>query len=423
MDNKEKDTVEILCIGTELLLGNILNTNAQWIAEQISCLGFSHYRQTVVGDNLFRLKETINEISNRCRFLITTGGLGPTVDDLTHKTIASTFNINLEEREEVIKDIKAKLSNKHNNFIPVNNYKQALFPLGAEIIPNLTGTAPGMIWSPKKDFTILTFPGVPSELKQMWKDSAVFWLQKNNSNDMTLVSKVIRTVEISESYIAEQIHDLIDNNNPTIAPYAGIGEVKLRLTAKAKNIEEGENLISPIQDKIIDRLGVNCFGFNEDSLASSVINLLRKSNQTLAIAESCTGGGLGAEISSIAGCSDVFLGGVIAYQNEIKENFLGVKGSLLSDFGAVSEEVVRSMAEGVRLRFKSDWSIAISGLAGPEGGSALKPIGLVQIGIAGPKVTESTKKTFDSGKGRKNIQKLSVVCSLNALRIRLLAQD
>ena len=424
MGNKHKknNTVEVLCIGTELLLGNIINSNSRWLAEEISALGLNHYQQTVIGDNFSRLKQTILDIEKRSRFLITTGGLGPTPDDLTTETIASTFNTPLIEREEIWIDIKNKMqqAGKHPSS---NNRKQALLPNKAIIIPNPSGTAPGMIWSPKNDFTILTFPGVPNELKLMWTQTAISWFKSNIENQFKYANKTLKFSDISESKLAEKINDLLSNKNPTIAPYANVGEVKLRITAKASDFSQAEALIKPIAKTIITRTENKCYGFDNDTLSSIVISLLNKKNQTLSVAESCTGGNLGAEITSIEGSSNVFLGGIIAYNNSIKQNLLDIPSSILEKYGAVSQPVVKLMAQSIRKHFSSDWSIAISGIAGPGGGSASKPVGLVEMAICGPNYIESEQKIFNAFNGRRNIQKLSVVWTLNRLRLILLSRS
>ncbi len=421
MENKNIN-VEILCIGTELLLGNIVNSNARWLAEQLSSLGINHYRQTVIGDNFTRLKQVIKEASNRCQVVITTGGLGPTPDDLTTEAIASAFNTPLIKREDIWEEIEKKLiiSGKSPS---KNNETQAYFPKKSVTIDNPTGTAPGMIWSPLKDFTILTFPGVPSEMKKMWKASGETWFKNNIQNEAIYLSRVLKIVGISESSLAEDIDDIIFNQNPTVAPYASLGEVKLRITAKASNYIEAENLIKPIESELCKRVASKCYGTDNDTLSSVLINLLRERKETLSVAESCTGGLLGAELTSISGASDVFLGGVIAYNNSIKENFLGVPKKLIENHGAVSQQVVESMAKASLKNFGSTWSIAISGLAGPNGATEDKPIGLVHIAIAGPFGIQTKQQLFNASKGRHNIQKLSVIYSLDRLRLLLLAKS
>ncbi len=413
------NAVEILCIGTELLLGNILNSNAKWLAEELASLGLCHYRQTVVGDNSSRLKEILLEASKRTQILITTGGLGPTPDDLTTETIASAFNSPLQERKEIWESIQKKSSPERYSSSQ-NNRKQASLPLGAEVIPNPSGTAPGMIWSPKPKFTIITFPGVPSEMKRMWHQTAAPWLKKNGGSESHFSSRTLRFTNIAESTLAQEIDDLLQNTNPTVAPYASIGEVKLRITAKAKTIEEAKRLITPVENEIRARTGIRCFGSDEESLASVVIKLLKERGETLAVAESCTGGGIGAAITAIPGSSEVFRGGVIAYENCVKQDLLDVSESLLNQYGAVSQQVVEAMANGILKKIPADWSIAVSGIAGPDGSSTSKPVGLVQFCIAGPSGVSSGPELFSPHRGRLGIQKLSVLKGLDKLRLFLL---
>ncbi len=420
--SRDKNVVEILCIGTELLLGNILNSNARWLAEELAALGTPHYLQVVVGDNSLRVIEAVKEASKRSRILITTGGLGPTPDDLTTEAIAKAFNTPLQERRELLVDIESKV-NLIGEHSVLSNRKQALLPLGANILPNPTGTAAGMVWSPQPDFTIMTFPGVPSELKEMWAQSALPWLKKNLEISHTFLSKTLRFTGIGEATLSEDIKDLLSYKNPTLAPYAGIGEVKIRITARARTIKEAETLIEPIENELHLRTGLKLYASNEENLASVLLGILRHRNQTLSVAESCTGGALGAELTKVSGASDVFIGGVVAYSNSIKENLLGVSQKLLQKHGAVSKEVAEAMALGVRKEFETDWSIAITGLAGPGGGSETKPVGLVHIAIAGPNFCNSRAEIFPPSKGRIYVQTLSVIRGLDRLRLLLLAKS
>ncbi len=415
----EKDGVEILCIGTELLLGNILNSNARWIAKELAALGLPHYFQAVVGDNPDRIKQVIQQAKKRSRILITTGGLGPTPDDLTTETIASTFNSPLEENKEAWLDIKTKTHSK-DGYSALSNRKQALLPVGAQIIPNPSGTAPGMIWQPKKHFTILTFPGVPTELKIMWNQTAVSWLRKHGGSKETFISRNLKFSGIAESILAEELEDLLQSNNPTIAPYASLGEVKLRITARASSAEDANKLLDPLEQKLRFRTGLKCYGSDDDTLSSIVLELLRQRGETVAVAESCTGGGLGAALSQIPGASDVFIGGIISYSNSIKTKFLDVPSEMLNQFGAVSDQVVQAMATGARKKLGSDWAIAVSGIAGPGGGSEAKPVGCVHIAIVGPNICETNSKNFGAHMGRTGIQKLSALWVLDQLRILLL---
>lgn len=419
-ETSQPSGVEILCIGTELLLGNILNGNARWLAEELSALGLPHYRQTVIGDNRERLIDQVQDIAGRSRVLITTGGLGPTPDDLTTEAIAAAFSTPLEERPEVWADITAK-SRSRGREPSAETRRQALLPRGAEVLPNPTGTAAGMIWSPVEGFTLLTFPGVPSEMRAMWQQTAAPWFRQSGLSHGAYVSRMLRFWGIGESALAAQVGDLLDQSNPTVAPYAGRGEVKLRITAQAASQAEAQRLVMATEDDLRRRTGQLCFGVDDQSLATVVLEHLRRRDQTLSVAESCTGGGLGAELTAVPGSSDVLLGGVIAYSNAIKNKVLGVPEALLEQVGAVSDPVAEAMAEGVRRLTGSDWSLAITGIAGPGGGTESKPVGLVHLAVAGPDGCESHPIRLGSSRGRDWIRMVSSGEALNRLRLQLMA--
>ena len=411
-------SAEVLCIGTELLLGNITNGNARWLAEQLAALGIAHHRQEVVGDNRERLIAAVRAAAGRCRVLITTGGLGPTPDDLTTEAIAAAFGTPLVEHAAIWDDIQAKLRGRGRP-IAASNRKQALLPAGAEVLPNPTGTAPGMIWSPQPGFTVLTFPGVPSELHAMWQATAMPWLRQAGLAPGIFASRLLRFWGVGESNLAEQMADLLAGANPTVAPYAGAGEVKLRLTARASDQAAAQALLAPVEAEIRARTGSLCYGCDDDSLAAVVLAALRQRGQTLAVAESCTGGGLGGALAAVPGASDVFLGGVIAYANSVKQLLLGVPAGDLAAHGAVSDPVALAMAEGARRVTGADWAIAVTGVAGPGGGSADKPVGLVHIAIAGPAGSSSAAVRFGATRGRSWIQTLTAGEALNRLRLAL----
>ncbi len=412
-------SAEILCIGTELLLGNITNGNARWIAEQLAALGIPHHRQLVVGDNRDRLIAELQAAAQRCRVLITTGGLGPTPDDLTTEAIAAAFGAPLVEHPQVWAEIQARLAARGRP-CAASNRRQAFLPEGAALLPNPTGTAPGMVWSPRPEFTILTFPGVPSEMQAMWEATAAPWLRAAGLAEGVFASRMLHFWGVGESNLAEQMADLLEGTNPTVAPYAGSGEVKLRITARAATAEAAAQLLEPVEAEIRARTGALCFGVDEASLASVLLEQLRSRGQTLAVAESCTGGGLGAALAAVPGASDVFLGGVIAYANSVKQGLLGVPAALLEAHGAVSDPVARAMAEGARRATGADWALAITGVAGPGGGSAEKPVGLVHIAVAGPAGCSSEGVRFGVSRGRSWIQTLAAGEALNRLRLALL---
>lgn len=409
---------ELLCVGTELLLGNILNSNARWLAERLAALGVPHYRQVVVGDNRERVIQAVRAASQRARVLITSGGLGPTPDDLTTEAIAAAFDTPLQERPEVWELIQARLAGRGRP-VAASNRRQAWLPQGAQVLPNPTGTAPGIIWSPVEGFTVLTFPGVPSELKAMWLATAEPWLRQAGVADGVFASRLLRFWGVSESTLAEQVSDLLAQDNPTVAPYAGLGEVKLRLTARAKDGATAAALLAPLEAELRRRSGPTCYGLDDDSLASVVLEKLRQRGETLAVAESCSGGGLGAALVAVPGASDVFLGGVIAYANGVKQGLLGVDPLDLERWGAVSDPVAEAMALGAQRLTGSDWALAITGVAGPGGGSDQKPVGLVHIAVAGPLWCRSGAVRFGSSRPRAWIQALSVGEALNRLRLSL----
>ncbi len=416
--------VEILSIGTELLLGNIINTNAQWISEQLSQLGLNHFRQSTVGDNCDRIIKVIQEISKRSNLLITTGGLGPTPDDLTTEAIAKSFNVSLYERPDLWDEIKQKLPNSKLQDDSSSLRKQCLFPKNAQIINNPRGTAPGMIWEPIKGFTILTFPGVPSEMKTMWEETAFEFIKSKFSDTYSFFSNTLKFAGIGESSVAEKINDILNLKNPTVAPYANLGEVKLRITARAKNEVEAKNIIKPVKEKLKQEFSKFIFGEDNDTLPSILIKELTKRKQTIVFAESCTGGLLSASLTSISGSSLVFKGSIVSYSNELKHSLLDISEEELTKYGAVSEEVCEAMVINVKEKLRADWAISISGIAGPNGGSQDKPVGLVYISISGPNNYVTTiKKQFNSTRNRLEIQTLSVNVCLNSLRLILLSNS
>ncbi|MFZ9849612.1 MAG: competence/damage-inducible protein A [Vulcanococcus sp.] len=419
-------SAEILCVGTELLLGSITNGNARWIAEQLAALGIAHHRQAVVGDNRERLIAELRAAAGRCTVLITTGGLGPTPDDLTTEAIAAAFGAALEEHPEIWAAIQARISARGRP-VAASNRRQALLPRGATVLPNPTGTAPGIIWTPdpvglpfpvQPGFTVLTFPGVPSEMRAMWQATAEPWLRATGLAEGVFASRMLRFWGVAESSLAERMADLLEGTNPTVAPYAGAGEVTLRITARAQALPQAEALLAPLEAEIRARAGSSCFGTDGDSLAA-VLQQLRQRGQTLAVAESCTGGGLGAALAAVPGASDVFLGGVIAYANAVKQALLGVPAATLAAHGAVSDPVAAAMAEGARRATGATWGLAITGIAGPAGGSTEKPVGLVHLAVAGPDGCQSEGVRFGSSRGRAWIQTLAAGEALDRLRLRL----
>ena len=409
-------SAEIICVGTELLLGDILNSNSQYIAQQLAQLGIPHYYQTVVGDNPERVKQVIEIAISRAQILIFTGGLGPTPDDLTCETIADFFGVPLIEHPEIIADITDKFAQRGRVMSPTNR-KQALIPQGAEILPNPSGTAPGIIWQPRTNVTILTFPGVPSEMHQMWSETAVPFLKNQGWGKEIIYSRSLKFWGIGESALAEKVAPYFNLPNPTVAPYAGKGEVRLRISAKAPTEEAAEALITPVEEQLKDIAGLDYYGSGNDTLAAVVGKLLRINIETISVAESCTGGGLGQMLTDISGSSDYFCGGVIAYDNSAKVKLLGVNPEDLDKFGAVSATVAEQMATGVKNRLSTTWGLSITGIAGPTGGTDTKPVGLVYIGLAGPQdEVTSFEYRFGAMRGRALIRHVSANTALDLLR-------
>jgi len=413
-------TAEIIAIGTELLLGEITNTNAQFLAQELAILGISHHFQTVVGDNIERIHQVLDQATRRSQLILCTGGLGPTPDDLTTEAIARYFQTPLVEHPEIFADIQAKYAHRGLP-TPENNRKQALLPQGAVVLPNPRGTAPGMIWSPRPNLTFLTFPGVPSELQAMWRETAVPYLRAQGWVTGVIVSRNLRFWGISEAALAQKVQEFFALTNPTVAPYAGKGETRLRVTARATDREAALALIAPVEAQLRARTGADCYGADEDSLAGVVGQGLQRRGETLGVAESCTGGLLGAMITAVPGSSRYFQGGVVSYANAVKEKLLGVPAEMLATQGAVSAAVAQAMAVGVRERLGSTWGVSITGIAGPGGGSEAKPVGLVYVGLAGAEGTVTAwEHRFSPERGREWIRHLSACQALDHLRRRLL---
>ena len=416
-------SAEIICVGTELLLGEILNSNAQFLAQQLALLGIPHYYQSVVGDNPARLQQVMAIAAERSQVLIFTGGLGPTPDDLTTETIADFFGVPLLERADVLRDITEKYA-AHDRIMTANNHKQALIPQGADLLPNRTGTAPGMIWQPRPQLLILTFPGVPSEMQTMWHETAVPYLRRQGFGQETIYSRTLRFWGITESALAEKVAPFFELSNPTVAPYAGNGEVRLRVSSKAASQSVAMEAIAPVVEQLQALGGLDCYGADDDTLAVVVGKLLQAAGDTLAVAESCTGGGLGQQLTAVPGSSHYFWGGVISYDNQVKASLLGVDQGDLAQFGAVSAEVAQQMAAGVRSRLGTTWGLSITGIAGPDGGSETKPVGLVYIGLAGPNfAATSARYLFGSNRSRDAVRWMSVSAALDFLRRTLLEGD
>lgn len=370
--------VELISVGTELLLGNIVNTNAAYLAQKCAILGLSLYHQTVVGDNEERLSETLQTALGRADVVILSGGLGPTQDDLTKETAASVLEMPLVEDAHSRERIEEYFKNSQFKIITDNNWKQAMVPKGAIVVDNDNGTAPGLIME-KKGKSVILLPGPPNELVPMFEKSIMPYLRKLQPE--TISSVMVKICGLGESYVETQIADLIENqSNPTIATYAKTGEVHLRVTAKAADEKEAKKLIKPMVKELKNRFGNSIYTTDENvTLEETVVNLLKEKELTLTTAESCTGGMLGARLTNVPGVSDVYKQGFITYSNRAKRKMLDVKKNTLKDYGAVSDKTAKEMAKNGAFITGSDACVSITGIAGPGGGTPEKPVGLVYI--------------------------------------------
>jgi len=369
---------EVLSVGTELLLGDILNTNTQYLNRRLAELGITVYFNTTVGDNPQRLKNALEIAFSRSDMVIATGGLGPTKDDLTKEVSAEFFGKKLILHEESLNRIK-EFFEKRGLPLTEGNIKQAYIIEGSKVIPNDWGTAPGLILETNGKILIL-LPGPPREMIPMFETYVVPYLLTLSSE--TIQSKVLRICGLGESFMEERVKDLIENQtNPTIAPYAKEGEAILRITAKAKSKEEAEKLIEAVERKIRRRLGDFIYGEGDVTLEEVVVKLLMEKGRTIAIAESCTGGMISSRIVNVPGVSKVFKEAIIAYSNEAKIKRLNVSEETLRKYGAVSKECALEMARNVALMSGADIGLSATGIAGPEGGTSNKPVGLVYLGL------------------------------------------
>ncbi len=368
---------EILAVGTELLLGDIVNTNAQYIAQGLAELGIDVYYQTVVGDNPERLKSAMHNAFDRADIIITTGGLGPTEDDLTKEIGAQYFGRKLVLDERALDRIK-KFFDKMKRPMTDNNVKQAMVPENAVVMYNANGTAPGIIIENEKQILIM-MPGPPREMKPMFSEQVKPYLA--SKQEYTLVSRVLRIAGVGESAMEMQVKDLIaSQTNPTVAPYAKDVEAVLRITARAENADEAEKIIEPVAQEIYSRFGKSVYAEGETSMQETVAQMLVKRNKTIAVAESCTGGLVASRLIEYPGISSVLLEGAVTYSNEAKMRRLGVKRETLEAYGAVSAETAVEMAEGIAKSSGASIGLSTTGVAGP-GPSEGKPEGLVFIGV------------------------------------------
>lgn len=408
---------ELISVGTELLLGNIVNTNTQYLAEKCALLGLTMYYQTTVGDNHDRLAETIKTALNRSDIIILTGGLGPTEDDMTKEVCAEVMGFSLKEDSHTRQRIERYLKNSIYTDIPDNNWKQAIVPEGAMVLDNDNGTAPGLILE-KGEKTAILLPGPPGELYPLFEKKVAPYLQKKQPE--VILSQMVKICGYGESQVEDKLLDLIDKQtNPTIATYAKTGEVHLRITARAKNEDSARKLLKPVVKEVKKRFEDSVYSVKEnETLEGAVVRLLEKYELTVSTAESCTGGLLAGRIVNIPGASEVFKEGFVTYSNKAKRKLLDVSKATLKKYGAVSEQTAKEMAAGGAFAADSDTCIAITGIAGPDGGTEEKPVGLVYIACyVKDKVTVERCQFRGS---RDKIREQAVVRGLNLLRLSIL---
>lgn len=412
-------TAEIICVGTELLLGNIVNTNAAFLSEKLAYLGINCYFQTVVGDNRDRLLSVINTALSRADILIFSGGLGPTEDDLTKETVAEALGKKLIRDKWAEQEIADYFALRGR--IPTdNNWKQADVIEGCEILYNKNGTAPGIFVS-EGEKTVILLPGPPLELKSMFTDSVMPKLQQKCGQ--VFYSQTVKIVGPGESSVETQILDMLDTqDNPTIAPYAKTGEVHLRVTARAKDEKEAREKTAPVVEELYRRFGNAVYTTDADeTLEMALTKLLIKKKYTMTTAESCTGGMIAARMVNAPGVSAVLKSGFITYANEAKEELLGVSHDTLEKFGAVSRETAEEMAEGAAKAAHTDAAVAVTGIAGPDGGTKEKPVGLVYIGVNVRGNVEVREYHFSGS--RQKIRESVTAAALTFLREKLLASE
>lgn len=406
---------EILCIGTELLMGQTLNTNAQFLARRLSALGVSLYHQTVVGDNAARLEEALRLALSRADVVITTGGLGPTADDITKRIAAKVAGqplVLFPEAEEMVRE----RFRQYRRPMTDNNLSQAMFTPDSTVLTNPNGTAPGAIVPMGEGKAVIHLPGPPYELEPMFTTHVEPWLMARSGR--VLVSRYIYVFGMGEAEVDSRLRDLMEGANPTLSPYCSVGEVMLRLTASAPTPGEAEALLPPLIAEVQRRLGKVIYAIGEDdqgSLAKSAVAALRARGWTCAACESLTGGMISAALVGVPGASAVVRGGLVTYQTDTKTLLAGVPADLIDQHDVVSAEVAKAMAEGTRERLDVDVAVSATGLAGPDGGTPEKPVGTVFIGVATAQGSRVIPLALSGSRSR--IRTLAMKHAVNALRL------
>ena len=409
-------TAELIAVGTELLLGNICNTDAQMISQALSALGINVYYHTVVGDNPARAKAAVEVAKTRADIIITTGGLGPTCDDLTKQVLAEAFGKKLvfhEESAQRIRDyFKQRLPHRQ---MTENNLQQAMLPEGCTVLQNDWGTAPGCAFE-ADGIRVIMLPGPPRECRAMLEHRVIPYLK--GLSDGVIASRTLKLFGIGESAMEAQLREeMLSMHNPTLAPYAKEGECELRITAKAPTLEVAQAMLDPVEAELRQRFGDLIYGVDVASLEQRVSQLLHEQQLTLSAAESCTGGLAAKRITDLPGASQIFKGGVVCYTNEVKHHLLGVPQEILDEYGAVSAESARALALGACRVLGSDLSISITGVAGPEPDDRGNPVGLVYIGLAhGDQVWVKETRL---GQARDRVRNSAVLAAFDLVRRHL----
>ena len=376
-------TAEILCVGTELLLGEVINTNAAHISKKLAEFGVSVFHHAVVGDNPERLKAALDLALSRSDLVVMSGGLGPTFDDLTKETVAAKFGLSMHTDEATLENIEKFFASRGKGICTMtkNNLKQADIPDGAIALANPNGTAPGILLE-KDGKTVIMLPGPPRELCPLMDGAVSDYLRENTES--VIVSHNLHIIGMGESAVEETLRELMmTSENPTIAPYAGDGEMRLRITAKAQSEAEAEALCQKMMDTVrATQVGEFIYGVDVGSTERAVISALASKGLTISTAESCTGGLIAKRITDVSGASEVYMGSCVTYANEAKVKLLGVNEETLKAHGAVSEQVAAEMARGVREALGTDIGISTTGIAGPGGGTPEKPVGTIYVGIS-----------------------------------------
>ena len=373
---------ELIAVGTEILLGNIANTDAQYLSRELSAIGVNVFWHTVVGDNAQRLEEALEIARRRADIIITTGGLGPTYDDMTKQTICEVFHRPMELHEDIVENLKQFYRESMHREMPVNNIRQAELPVGCTIFDNAVGTAPGCAFC-EEGVHVLMLPGPPFELETMTRRCAIPYLRQLSQE--IILSHDVMSFGLGESSVEQILHDrMVSMDNPTLATYAKPSEVRLRATAKAATAEEAEAMLAPVVKEVQEALGNYVYGVDVSGLPEQCLKLLLEKKQTFATAESCTGGLIAQQITALPGASNVYRGGVVSYWTSVKADVLGVPQSVLDEYGAVADPTARAMADGVRRLTGADLAVSVTGVAGPDSDERGNPVGLVYVGLSTP---------------------------------------